>query len=389
MGKRLEQGVPMSKRAEPSPGQPEGGESGRPTIADVARLARVSVTTTARVLSSRGYSSASARQRVLSAAEQIGYVPNYVARSLRYGRTNTIGLLVADVENSFYSALAKNVEAVATKAGYFVVLCNSDDDPEKERELLNVLAALRIAGLIVTPTGANRRELQQLLKQGIKIVQMDRLVEHLDADVVLVDNESGSYEAVGALIQAGHRRIGLLAGAPNVTTGAERTRGYRRALEANGLRVDPALIRGGSFRRERAIEEVRALLAVRPLVTGIFAANNILAEACMLAITEAGLAIPADLSLVAFDDVEWMQMAGNRIASVRQPVGEMAHRATEILLERIKGNPTTPATVIYRPTFVRRASIAPPRQPGGKGASRVPKSRTTHPAPTPATVRHL
>ncbi len=345
----------------PAPDGERSGRVGRPTIADVAQISGVSVTTAARVLARRGYSSAEARQRVLAAAEQVGYVPNYVARSLRHGQTNTIGLLVADVENSFYSSLAKNVEAVATRAGYFVVLCNSADDPEREHELLEVLAALRIAGLILTPTGANRRQLRRLQEDGISVVQVDRTVEQLEAGSVLVDNENGAYEAVTAMVAAGHRRIGLLEGAQRTTTGRERTRGYRRALEEHGLPVDPDLIRGGSFRRERAIEEARALLVIDPPVTGIFAENNILAETAMLAIRDAGLTVPGDISLVAFDDVEWMRMLDHGITTVRQPVADLGRSAAEMLLRQIHGGSSAAATIVYRPTLISRGSIAPCR----------------------------
>jgi LacI family transcriptional regulator len=356
-------------RSSKEPAVGAGGSEipGRPTITDVARLAGVSFTTAGRVLARRGYSSAEARQRVLSAAEQLGYVPNFVARSLRHGRTTTIGLLVADVENSFYSSLAKNVEAVATRAGYFVVLCNSADDPERERELLQVLAALRIAGLILTPTGANRQQLQRFKDDGIAVVQVDRTVERLEADTVIVDNENGAYEAVTALVAVGHRRIGLLAGAERTTTGRDRTRGYCRALEEHGLPVDPALIRGGSFKRERAIEEARALLAIDPPVTAIFAENNILAETCVLAIREAGLTVPGDVSLVAFDDVEWMRMLDNGITTIRQPVADLGRSAAEMLLRRIKGGSSAAATIVYQPTLILRGSVAPVQAPQAAG----------------------
>ena len=371
-----------ANRSEPLSDRRLQDETARPTIADVASLAGVSVTTAGRVLSHRGYSSADARKRVLSAADHLGYIPNYVAQSLRHGRTNTLGLLVADVENSFYSSLAKNVEAVATRAGFFVVLSNSDDDPARERELLDILAALRIAGLIVTPTGGNRRELQRLQDDGIRVVQVDRMVEQLRADAVLVDNEAGAYDAVASVIQAGHRRIGILAGAPSTTTGSQRSRGYYRALEAYGLSVDPEIIRGGTFRRDRAIEEARALLAVRPPVTAIFAANNILAEACMLAIREAGLSVPSDVSLVAFDDVEWMQMLDSGITTVRQPVAEMAQHAAEILIRHIRGSTRVPTTVTYQPTLIWRSSVAPPQgtSTGGDGPEPVRMDQLASPA---------
>ena len=361
-------------------GRPRGGRSGsRPTIGDVAASAGVAVATVTRVLSGRGYASATARARVLAAAEEIGYVPNVMARNLRLQRNNAIGLLIADVENGFYSAIAKHVEAVAMAAGHSIVLCNSNDDPIRERQYLDLLEGIRVAGVIVTPTGGNRRRIEQMQRGGITIVQVDREVHHLSADLVLVDNERGSYEAVSALLDAGHRRIGLLAGRPQVITGSARSEGYLRAHRDHGLPVDPALVRGASFRRDHAVEEARELLALDPPVTAIFAANNVLAEGCMLALKEADLRVPEDVSIVAFDDVEWMRMLDHGITAIRQPVVDIARTAARMMIRRLEGEESgAPATVMFRAELVRRDSIAQPsdRRP----LALATKARTTRQA---------
>lgn len=356
-----------SPRANPDGLDPEDGASpstrsgARPTIGDVAAAAGVAVATAARVLSGRGYASASARTKVLTAADQIGYVPNVIARNLRLQKSNAIGLLIADVENGFYSSIAKHVESVATAHGHSIILCNSSDDPTKEREYLELLEGIRVAGVILTPTGGNRRRLEQMQRDGITIVQVDREVHHLSADLVVVDNERGAYEAVTALIEAGHTRIGLLAGRPQVITGSGRSEGYLRALRDHGLQADPELMRGSSFRRDHAVEEARALMALDPPVTAIFAANNVLAEGCMLALKEAGLRVPEDISLIAFDDVEWMRMLDHGITAVRQPVVDIARTAANMMVRRLKGEETgAAATVMFRAELIRRDSIATP-----------------------------
>lgn len=340
---------------------PASRTGARPTIGDVAVAAGVAVATAGRVLSGRGYASASARAKVIAAAEQIGYVPNVIARNLRLQRSSAIGLLIADVENGFYSSIAKHVESVANAHGHSIILCNSNDDPVKERQYLELLEGIRVAGVILTPTAGNRRRLEQMQRDGIAIVQVDREVHHLSADLVLVDNERGAYEGVSALIEAGHTRIGLLAGRPQVVTGSGRSDGYFRALREHGLPHDPDLVRGASFRRDHAIEEARALLALDPPVTAIFAANNVLAEGCMLALKEAGLRVPMDVSIVAFDDVEWMRMLDRGITAVRQPVVDIARTAANMMIRRLNGEETGgAATVMFRAELVRRDSIAPP-----------------------------
>jgi DNA-binding LacI/PurR family transcriptional regulator len=373
------------------PGRRGRRPGARPTIGDVAARAGVAVATVTRVLSGRGYASAEARTKVLAAAEEIGYTPNVIARNLRLQKSNTIGLLIADVENAFYSSIAKHVEAVATAAGHSIILCNSNDDPVREREYLDLLEGIRVAGVILTPTGGNRRRLEQMQRGGITIVQVDREVHHLSADLVLVDNERGAYEAVSALLEAGHTRIGLLAGRPQVITGSGRTEGYLRAHRDHGVPVDPGLVRGASFRRDHAIEEARALLALDPPVTALFATNNVLAEGGMLAIQEAGLHVPDDLSIVAFDDVEWMRMLDHGITAVRQPVADIARSAAKMMIRRLDEEETgAPATIMFRAQLVLRDSIGPPSgraplptEPSAAPVGRRPRAGSAARAGTP------
>jgi DNA-binding LacI/PurR family transcriptional regulator len=334
------------------------------TIADVAKEARVSVSTAARVLSGRGYASEDTRRRVLEAAKSLGYVPNQIARSLRTRQTNMVGLLIGDVENSFYSVIAKNVESVAKDAGYHVVLCNGDDDPEIEREYLKLLEAMHVDALVVTPTTKNRRYLANLLEKGMVIVQVDRRVEGLPADAILVDNEAGAMSAVARLVEAGHEQIGILAGDVEVPTARQRLAGYERALTEHGILVRDGLIKTGSFHREHAIEDATELLHAVPAPTAIFAANNILAEALLIALEQEGLKVPRDMSVVAFDDVQWMSMVEPPVTAVRQPIADIARSAAELVLRRLReGRDGPPSTVVFRTELVERASVGQLRKP--------------------------
>jgi len=229
------------------------------TIADVATQAGVSVSTAARVLSGRGYAAEETRRVVLEAAKSLGYVPNQIARSLRTQRTRMIGLLIGDVENFFYSAIAKHVESVARDAGYHVVLCNSNDDPQTEREYLQLLEGMHVDAVIVTPTPRSRRHLSRLMERRIVIVQVDRRVDGLAADAIVVDNEAGAASAVTHLIEAGHERIGIMTGELGVQTADHRLAGYRRALKEHGIPIRQGLIKGTSFHRDHAIEDATAL----------------------------------------------------------------------------------------------------------------------------------
>jgi len=333
------------------------------TVADVAKRAGVSVSTAARVLSGNGYASDETRRVVLEAARELGYVPNQIARSLRTRRTMMIGLLIGDVENAFYSTIASNVEAVAKGAGYHVLLCNSDDDPDIEREYLKLLDGMRLDGIIVTPTLRNRSQLTRLLQKGVAIIQVDRKVEDLAADAILVDNEAGAHAAVEHLISAGHTNIGILPGDLDVPTARQRLAGYERALEEAGIPVRDQLVKAGSFHREHAIEDATDLIRARPAPTAIFAANNILAEATLMALAELELRVPRDVSVVAFDDVQWMSMVDPPVTTVRQPAADMARSAAELMLRRLRDDGAgPPSTIVFRTELLERGSVASVRK---------------------------
>jgi DNA-binding LacI/PurR family transcriptional regulator len=333
------------------------------TVADVAKHAGVSVSTAARVLSGSGYASDDTRKIVLDAARELGYVPNQIARSLRTKQTRMLGLLIGDVENPFYSMIARNVESIAKDSGYHVVLCNSDDDPLIEREYLRLLEGMRVDALIITPTAKNRRYLARLLP-SIVIVQVDRRVDGLDADAILVDNEAAAATAVTHLIDAGHTNIGILTGNVELPTASQRLIGYKRALKDHGIAVRPALIRSGSFHRDHAIEDATALIRAKPAPTAIFAANNILTEGAMVALDQQGLRVPRDMSLIGFDDQLWMNMVEPAITTVRQPVVDIARSAAELALRRLReGRTGSPSTVVFRTELVERGSVAPLRKP--------------------------
>lgn len=333
------------------------------TIADVAKRAGVSVSTAARVLSGRGYAAEDTRRLVLEAAKELGYVPNQIARSLRTRRTRMIGLLIGDVENAFYSTIAKNVESVAKHAGYHVVLCNSNDDPDLEREYLKLLEGMHVDGLIVTPTLRNRRHLAHLLQKDIVIIQIDRKVDRLGADAILVDNEPGAHAAVTHIISAGHSNIGILPGDLDVPTARQRLTGYERALKEHGIPIRQQLVKAGSFHREHAIEDATDLIRARPAPTAIFAANNILAEASLMALADMGMKVPRDMSLVAFDEVQWMGMVTPPVTTVRQPAADMARSAAELMLRRLREDGQgPPSTIVFRTELLVRGSVAPVRK---------------------------
>ena len=354
------------------------------TIADVAQRAGVGVSTAARALSGHGYVAPATRERVLETANELGYVANRVARSLRTRSTRMLGLLVADVENPFYSVIAKNVESVAKEAGYHVILCNDNDEAAEEREYLTILEGMGIEGLIITPTSRNRRDLERLGQKGMAIVQIDRQVKGLRTDAILADNEGGARAAVDHLVAKGHTRIGILAGPGDVTTGRLRLDGFLAAMAAHGLEVPADRIRSCSFRRDHAVQEARALLEGPDRPTAVFATNNILAESVLLAVEELGLRVPGDVSLVAFDDMPWMSMTSPKITAIRQPVADMARTATDLILRRLRHDVDEASTLVFQPQLIERGSVASLHRRAKARADRLTVAIESDGGPAPA-----
>ena len=323
------------------------------TINDIANRAGVAPSTVSRVLSGNGYSGKKTRDLVLRTADDLAYTPNRVAQSLRLKQTKTLGLVIADVENSLYSRIAKTVETIAKRSGFHVVLCNSNDDPGEEKDCLELLVDLRVDGILITPTGKNAAFLRSLLSRGIKIVQLDRKLARLRCDSVVVNNRNGAEAAVEHLILQGHRRIGLLAGETHVTTGGQRLEGYRLALMKHRIPFDPGLVRESNFLRDTALGAAQSLFNRAELPTAVFAANNVLAESCLFVLRE--LRLSQSVSVVVFDDAPWMQLIDPPLTVVVQPIEELARTAATLMVKRVQASEApNPVAIVLEPTLITR-----------------------------------
>lgn len=336
------------------------------TIKEVAAQAGVSSATASRGLSGRGYVSLQARQRVQRAAAELAYRPHAAARSLKLNRTNTLGLMIADIVNPFYSYLADGLLDCARSLSYHVILCATDEDPHMEEEYLEVLMENRVDGIVAVPTGHNLRLWQEALKLGVKVVLTDREIAGIDADVVLVDNQKGAYEAVNLLLRLGHQRIGIICGPTSTTTGNGRLQGYYASLREAGVPIDPNLVQIGDFKRESGFVGAQRLLSLDDPPTAIFATNNVLGEVTMFAIRERGLKIPDDISLVLFDDVPWASLTSPKITVVAQPAYSLGYVSMERLVQRLQETDEVvrpPVRTILQPELVIRESCVPPARP--------------------------
>jgi LacI family transcriptional regulator len=333
------------------------------TIQDVAKLAQVSIATVSRVLNGTAYVNADIAARVREAAKQLDYQPSRAARALRGNRSRIIGLLISDIQNPFFTTLIRGIEDVVQRSGYSVILCNSDEDPHKERQSIEVLCAEHVAGAIVVPTTEHQRGLRLFQEHDIPVISVDRRVKDRITDAVLVDNVLGAYQAVTHLITNGYRRIGIITGPVNTTTGRERIEGYRKALHEAGIATDPLIERIGSFREESGRYLTEELLSLANPVDALFTANNLMTMGAIEAIHARSLRIPDDIAIVGFDEMPWAALSAISLTTVTQPVYEIGTTAALRLFQRIESpSMFTKQEIVLSPTLRIRGSSRPRRQ---------------------------
>ena len=307
-------------------------------IKDVANKAGVSTATVSRVLGDFPGVRDKTRKKVLEAISELNYEINAVARSLRQKKTNSIGIIVGNVLSQFYSVIAKSVEDTANKFGYHTILCNGDENSKKELEYLRILKSNRVDGIILTPTGKNSEYVQHLINSRTKVVLLDRLIKGVDCDAVLVDNTNGAYKAVKHLLDQGYKKIGIVDGYLDRTTGAERLKGYLQAIEEAGIAKDDNLIKIGNFKKESGKRLTRELLKQSNRPEAIFTTNIDMSMGALIAIKEMGLTIPDDIGIVCFDDSDWALILEPSITVIRQPVYQLGSIAAELLIKKIENN---------------------------------------------------
>lgn len=331
------------------------------SIQDVAALAKVSTATASRALSRPEMVADGTRKRVMKAAQQLGYQPNVLARSLRQRETRTIGLIVADILNPFHALLAKGVQDTAEEQGYVTFLFNSDEQPEKEARAIDTLRGHLPQGLIVVPTSGTREHLKTL--PNLPVVELDRVSGNPQASTVTVDNVGGARAATDHLIGLGHRRIGLIVGQQDISTAVERQAGYHDALKAAGLSPCPELMRSGQHREDDGSRAATELLSMpagkRP--TALFVGNNEMTVGAVLAARELGLRIPEDLSIVGFDDSRWAQTMWPPLTVIAQPAYELGVHACEQLFGLLRGA-GRPAHLQLSTELIIRHSTGPPHR---------------------------
>jgi LacI family transcriptional regulator len=309
------------------------------TIRDISKEAGTSPSTVSRVLTGSAKVSPKKRQAVETAIQRLNYRPSQIARSLKTRVTYSVGLLLNDITNPFYSTIARGAEEVANQRGYSLILCNTNEDPERERQYLQVLHDKRVDGVILGPTGDN----QQLIRdfaQSTPVVQVDRRLTDAPIPAVLTNNDEGAYRATRLLIDRGHRRIAVVKWRLTIMTMAQRCAGYERALRQAHIPLDSSLVVAvPGLTSDHVFQSVMALLQCDNPPTAIFALNNQIGLGVISAVQKRSLKVPDEIALIIFDDLPLFGLLTPSISAVAQPSFLMGERAMQLLIRQME-NPS-------------------------------------------------
>lgn len=306
------------------------------TMNDVAQAAGVSTTTVSHVINKTRKVEEATIAKVLHVMEDLGYRPNILARSLRRGETNTIGMIVPDVSNQFFADISRHIENFSYTQDYSVILCNSDNDMEKQASYVNTLLAKQVDGVIFISAGEPSEDLSKLVVRGIPVVVVDREVALEYADVVLLDNEAAGYQATNHLIRLGHKRIACITGPNDLTPSMLRVEGYKKALSEARILIKPSYILAGDFLFKGGENAMSNLLELDPRPSAVFVLNDMMAIGAITAIRKAGLNVPHDLSVIGFDDIEMAAAVTPALTTIAQPIEDIARISSSLLIEKIK-----------------------------------------------------
>ncbi len=332
--------------------------SGPVTIRDVAARAGVSLGTVSNVLNHPHLVAEEKRRRVLEAIEELGFVRSSAARQLRGRRSHSIGVVVLDVANPFFTEVLRGIEDVLAANGYTILICSSDESPEREDYQLRVFEEKRVDGVIITPSSGSGARLGRLRQRGIPFVLLDSPALELESCWVAVDDVRGGYLAISCLIERGHRRIALLNGPEEIRQCADRLAGARSAMEEAGLDPDQLVVLSLGLQTAQEGDKVaERLLDIEPRPTAVFCVNDLVALGVLRRLRQAGVEVPGDMAVVGYDDIDVASIVKPELTSIRQPKYELGKVAAELLLEEVEAGPRHEHRhVLFEPELIVRES---------------------------------
>lgn len=316
---------------------------------DVAIKAGVSVATVSRVMNDSGYVKAETKKIVFKAFDELANQNRILVHSIKNSKTNIIGVVIPDISNPFFGEVIKGISRIADKMNVSLLVCNTEEEIEKELRYLDLFKTNNIMGLIITPktdqVGYNSKYLYQLEDIGVPIVLLDRGINISHFNSVFVNNISGSFDAVNTFIKEGHKDIAIISGPMSSKPGRERFYGYENALKSNDMEVNDEFVFYGDFKLKSGYELTKQILKLKNRPTAIFSANNMMTQGCVKALVEKGLSIPEDMALIGFDDVDMFEIMNMNISTVSRPTELMGEVAAEMLFDLIEDEQVRPTSI--------------------------------------------
>lgn len=341
------------------------------TLRDVAKKAGVSTCTVSHALNKTRPVRPETRKRIEAAVRGLRYQPNLLARSLRRSQTKTIGLVLSDIDNPYFTRIARAVQDACLPASYQVIVCNTDEDIEKEKAAIRTLFGSRVDGIILAAAAGDHKYLKEFSRLRFPLVTINRRIEIPKLPGVIADNEEGARIGTEHFISLGHRRIGVIVGLEGTSTTEDRMRGLRRALSTRGLPFDQALVRSGWLTLKGGYDATRDLMALSDPPTAIFAFNNFMAEGALLALRDLKLRCPDKVALIGYDDFRSAAALEPSLTVVAQPTKDMGAKAVDLLLRLIASRGPVENLDVLPTSFIHRASCGcNAGQTSGRGVSR-------------------
>lgn len=332
------------------------GKSKAVKLKDLAMELNLSISTVSRALSGNGRMSEKTRERVLQAVKKANYTPNAVARSLRKQDAMSIGIIVTDITNSFFSSVIKGAQNISRARGYSILLSNSDENERFEKEAMQLMLEKQVSGLILASIGKRTKKIDMFNKQQVPIVYIDNIPSGLsDFDSVTTDNYKAAYHLATMLIRKGYRRIGMITGPMNQSSGIQRFQGFAGAMEDNGLSVNPDWIKQGDFKLSSGAEAMTEILNMNESEQprAMIVSNNYMTYGAVRVVKERGKTIPGDIAFVSFDTMDFTSLTTITIASMNQDAEEIGTKAAEVLISRMQSPEETIHTnLVLEPVFI-------------------------------------
>lgn len=308
------------------------------TIKQIAKLADVSIATVSKIVNHKDERiSEQTRQRVLKIIDEQGYIPNRVASSMVTKSTKSLGLVVPDIANPFFPEMARGAEDAANQEGYALILCNSDNNTDKEVKYIEMLQEKMVDGIILNVSSVLSAHEEELLRVGIPIVTVDRKIKGIhDEAFVSVNNEEGAYKAVDYMIDRGYKKIVHISGPMNAANTPERYSGYLKAHKARGIELPEVHIMSGEYSTQCGYEAIKELVSNNDEFDSVFCGNDMIAFGAIRALHELGIDVPKDIGVVGFDDIYISRLVTPELTTIRQPVYQLGYKAAELLIKRIQ-----------------------------------------------------